>query len=236
MKKTFIMVCAAIALVSCGGKTAPTAGDVVADTVENTTEAAPETEGAQQAAATADSLTAVLDQQVKSADAKSIAKTVADAQATIEQLKKEGKLDEAEAYSSKIKEYVANNKEAITKAAKGDITVSDLVNGIVNLPANLKQSADDAKNAVVSDGNKVATDAKNAVSNTKNAVNAVGSAVKAKAESDAKAAVKAAEDNAKAKVEAAKADAKAKADAAKQKAREAANQKVNDVLNKALGQ
>ena len=212
MKKTFIMVFAAIALASCGGKTAPAAGDVVSDTVENVTETAA-TGTTDQATAAADSLTSALDQQLKSADAKSIAKSIADAQTTIEQLKKEGKTEEAEAYQSKIKEYVSANKDAITKVAKGDVTVGNLVNGIINLPSELKQSATDAKNAVSADANKAKT-----------AGEAVGSALKEKAKSDIENAKKATEKKAAAKVE-----------EGKQKVRDAANKKVNDVLNKALG-
>lgn len=141
MKKTFIMVCTAIALVSCGGRTAPTAADVVSDTVEQATA---QTEEAEEIPA-AEAVTAQLDEQLKSGDAKTLAKTLADAKATIEKLQSEGKADEAAAYSAKLKEYVDTNKEALNKVAKGDVTVAELVNGIANLPANLEQGAAEAK-------------------------------------------------------------------------------------------
>ena len=127
------MVCAAVALMGCNGKTAPSAADVVSDTVENTVgTAAVETAVNPAVAAAADALTKELAKHIADGDVKALAKTVADAKAKVAQLKSEGKLDEAEAYSSKIKEYVDRNKEAITKVAKGNVTVLELVNGMAN--------------------------------------------------------------------------------------------------------
>lgn len=147
MKKIFIMVCAAIALVSCGGKTAPSAADVVSDTTEDVTAVAAKT--ANEAADKAvEAITTALDEQLKAGDAKTLAKTLASAKATVEKLQSEGKTEEAAAYASKIKEYVDKNKEALTTAAKGDMTVADLVNGIANLPASVQQGAAAAKAAV----------------------------------------------------------------------------------------
>lgn len=240
MKKTFVMVCAAIALVSCGGKTAPSAADVVSDTVENTAAQTAGTEAvaADAQAADAAAVTAALDEHLKSGDAKAIGKALSEVKATVAKLQSEGKTEEAAAYASKIKEYVDNNKAAITKAAKGDMTVAGLVTGIANLPASLKQSAADAKNAVNADAGKVASDV-NAAENaakanaaaTKAAAKAAGTAAKAKVEQDA-AAAKAAAEAAK---KAAEAKAAAKVQEGKQKVRDAANKKVNEALNKALG-
>lgn len=231
MKKTFIMACAAIALMSCGGKTAPAATDVVSDTVENTTADTTAAAAGTETAADAAAATAEIDKHLKAGDAESMGKALAEAKATVEKLKAEGKTEEAAAYASKIKEYVEQNKSAITKAAKGDMTVGDLVNGIVNLPSSLKQSAQDAKSAVDADAGKVVSDvnaagaaAKTAAGAAKTAAKAAGAAAKAKAESDVAAAKKAAEDKAKATVE-----------EGKQKVRDAANKKVNDALNKVLG-
>ena len=158
MKKIFIMVCAAIALVSCGGKTAPSAADVVSDTTEDVTAVAAKT--ANEAADKAvEAVTTALDEQLKAGDAKTLAKTLASAKAAVEKLQSEGKTEEAAAYASKIKEYVDKNKEALTTAAKGDMTVADLVNGIANLPASVQQGAAAAKAAVNADAAKVASDA-----------------------------------------------------------------------------
>ena len=200
MKKTFIMVCTAIALVSCGGRTAPTAADVVSDTVEQATA---QTEEAEEIPA-AEAVTAQLDEQLKSGDAKTLAKTLADAKATIEKLQSEGKADEAAAYSAKLKEYVDSKKEALNKVAKGDVTVAELVNGIANLPANLEQGAAEAQNAAEA-----------------NAAKATGEAIKEKAQADYEAAKK-------------KSDQMMEAN--KNKLRKAANKKLNETLNKALGE
>ena len=153
MKKIFIMVCAAIALVSCGGKTAPSAADVVSDTTEDVTAVAAKT--ANEAADKAvEAVTTALDEQLKAGDAKTLAKTLASAKAAVEKLQSEGKTEEAAAYASKIKEYVDKNKEALTTAAKGDMTVADLVNGIANLPASVQQGAAAAKAAVNADASR----------------------------------------------------------------------------------
>ena len=201
MKKLFIMVCAAAALTACGGKQAPSASDVVADTVENTaadTTAAAQADADRAAASAAATVTSALEKNLSSADAKSLKQTVADAKETYDKLVKEGKIEEAAAYASKIKEYVNQNADAIKKVASGDVTVTELINGFVNLPSSVKQSAADAKSAVSADANQ------------------------------AKAGAKATE-------AAAKAAAAAKVEEGKQKVRDAANKKVNDVLNKALG-
>lgn len=204
MKKIFIMVCAAIALVSCGGKTAPSAADVVSDTTEDVTAVAAKT--ANEAADKAvEAVTTALDEQLKAGDAKTLAKTLASAKAAVEKLQSEGKTEEAAAYASKIKEYVDKNKEALTTAAKGDMTVADLVNGIANLPASVQQGAAAGKAAKQAAETKIKEDA---------------AAVKAHAE----AAKKAAEAHAAAKVE-----------EGKQKVRDAANKKVNEALNEVLG-
>ena len=204
MKKIFIMVCAAIALVSCGGKTAPSAADVVSDTTEDVTAVAAKT--ANEAADKAvEAVTTALDEQLKAGDAKTLAKTLASAKSAVEKLQSEGKTEEAAAYASKIKEYVDKNKEALTTAAKGDMTVADLVNGIANLPASVQQGAAAAKAAKQAAETKIKEDA---------------AAVKAHAE----AAKKAAEAHAAAKVE-----------EGKQKIRDAANKKVNEALNEVLG-
>lgn len=212
MKKTFIMVCTAIALVSCGGRTAPTAADVVSDTVEQATA---QTEEAEEVAA-AETVTAQLDEQLKSGDAKTLAKTLADAKATIEKLQSEGKADEAAAYSAKLKEYVDTNKEALNKVAKGDVTVAELVNGIANLPANLEQGAAEAQNAA-----KAHNDLNAAKAKTEAAVKATGEAIKEQTQAEYDAAKKKSEEMMKAN---------------KHKLREAANKKMNEALNKALGE
>ena len=220
MKKIFIMVCAAIALVSCGGKTAPSAADVVSDTVEQATA---QTEEAEQVAA-AEAVTAQLDEQLKTGDAKTLAKTLASAKATVEKLQSEGKTEEAAAYASKIKEYVDKNKEALTTAAKGDMTVADLVNGIANLPASVQQGAAAAKAAVNADAAKVASDA-----------DAAGKAAKQAAETKIKEDAAAVKAHAEAAKKAAEAHAAAKVEEGKQKIRDAANKKVNEALNEVLG-
>lgn len=217
MKKTFIMVCTAIALVSCGGRTAPTAADVVSDTVEQATA---QTEMAEEVPA-AETVTAQLDEQLKSGDAKTLAKTLADAKATIEKLQSEGKADEAAAYSAKMKEYVDTNKEALNKVAKGDVTVAELVNGIANLPANIEQGAADAKNAANADAAKAHNDLNAAKAKTEAAAKATGEAIKEKAQADYEAAKK-------------KSDQMLEAN--KNKLRKAANKKLNETLNKALGE
>lgn len=223
MKKIFIMVCAAIALVSCGGKTAPSAANVVSDTTEDVTAVAAKT--ANEAADKAvEAVTTALDEQLKAGDAKTLAKTLASAKSAVEKLQSEGKTEEAAAYASKIKEYVDKNKEALTTAAKGDMTVADLVNGIANLPASVQQGAAAAKAAVNADAAKVASDA-----------DAAGKAAKQAAETKIKEDAAAVKAHAEAAKKAAEAHAAAKVEEGKQKIRDAANKKVNEALNEVLG-
>lgn len=219
MKKIFIMVCAAIALVSCGGKTAPSAADVVSDTTEDVTAVAAKT-----ANEAVEAVTTALDEQLKAGDAKTLAKTLASAKSAVEKLQSEGKTEEAAAYASKIKEYVDKNKEALTTAAKGDMTVADLVNGIANLPASVQQGAAAAKAAVNADAAKVASDA-----------DAAGKAAKQAAETKIKEDAAAVKAHAEAAKKAAEAHAAAKVEEGKQKVRDAANKKVNEALNEVLG-
>ena len=157
---------------------------------------------------------------------------MASAKAAVEKLQSEGKTEEAAAYASKIKEYVDKNKEALTTAAKGDMTVADLVNGIANLPASVQQGAAAAKAAVnaaifkdyICDVGQYLADA-----------DAAGKAAKQAAETKIKEDAAAVKAHAEAAKKAAEAHAAAKVEEGKQKIRDAANKKVNEALNEVLG-
>lgn len=205
MRKLFVcaIAFAALAMTSCGnkqsGNAAPT--DSIADT---TVVAADSEEG--------DAVANEMKSKLEAGDANGLNTVVAQAKAKIDELVKEGKVEEAKAYASKVKQFVDENAETIKQLTGGNETISTIVSTISSLPS----SAEDAVNAA---GDAVKSDAENAVNAAKDA---------------AETKVNEAKDAAKQKVDEAKDAAKQKATDEVNKAKQKANDEVNKAANKAL--
>lgn len=207
MKKLFIIAAATIALASCGNKTSQNTEGADSTVVGNE----------MNVEATADSITAALDEQLTAGDATTVESTLAAAQAKYEELVKAGKTEEAKAYASKLKAFYEKNASTIKNVASGNTTITDLVNGIVNLPTTVEEGATEVKDAAVSDANAAVNGVKDAATETVNAAKQTAKQTVDDAKQKAKDEVKAAKEN------------------AKQKASDAANKAVNNALNKAFG-
>ena len=218
----YLFACvAAMAMASCGNKTAPSADglDTVAVDIETP--------------AVADSLTSALAEELKdeATEPAKVKVTLATLQTKYAELVKSGKLEEAKAYASAVQEYINKNSEAIKQFANNDATISSLVDGIKALPTAANVTAEDALAAVKSDAQNIVSNAQAILGGAPEAVNnAAEQAVNdAKAQAEAKVQQKA--DEAKA---AAKAKAQEKVDEAKAKANEAVNNALNDAANRLL--
>lgn len=218
MKKVFMMLFAASALViaSCGGNKAEKASTNDSDSVA--TAVAPEVQAA------ADSLTGALTSSLDSKDAKTVTTTLATLQAKYAELAKEGKLEDAKTYALQIQKFIDEHAEQIKNLAAGNTTITQLVDGIKNLPTSAETTAEQAAAAVSTDAQNIANAAKSAAVNT--ATGAVDAA-KAAAETKVNEAVSGAQQ--KVNDEVTKAQTKAA-----EKVNEA-SKKANDAVNKAAG-
>jgi len=155
MKK--IIVCAmafmALTFASCGNKQN---GGQTPETDSIANVAADENGG--EAEAVASDLKAKLDAK----DSKGFSEAVASAKQKIDELVKAGKVEEAKAYASKVKQFIDENAETIKQVTNGNETINSIVSTISALPA----SAGDAVDAA---GEAVKTDAENAVKSAKEA-------------------------------------------------------------------
>ena len=254
MKKAFIMAAAiALTLASCGSKTqSNTAGadSAATETVDTTAEEAAEAADVEAALtpdskATVENLGAELKKAIEAKDSKAAITTLANLQTIYKNLVAQGKLDEAKAYGSSIKQLVSENADAIKNVASGNVTIQQLVDGVANLPTSASATAEEAKAAISSDianlasptiakGETAVKTAEAAAAIVKNAPEAVKTAAKDAANqavSDAKQKANDAVNNAK---ETAKAAAEKKVNEAKQKANDAVNDAANKALNKLL--
>nr|AIF26608.1 hypothetical protein [uncultured bacterium fosmid pJB69A5] len=211
MKKILLFACAAVfAFASCGNKTAAPAGEGDSTAVEAVV------------SETVESAIADVNAALETGDVSKVQTVLATLQATYAQLVKEGKLEDAKVYASKIQEFVTEHSEDIQKIASGDATISSLINGIKNLPTSAETTAEEAAAAVQSDALSLVDAAKAAAQTAvEEKVNeAKDAAVQKATEAIAPAAQKAAEakanvDAAKAKAEEKQAQAQATVDAAK---------------------
>lgn len=208
MKKLFIAAATVLALASCGNKTDQNANgsdsiatDEVVTTIEEQT----------------DSITAALEEQLNENDAQKVETTLTTIKQTYEELVSEGKTEEAQKYASKLKEFYDKNAETIKNVASGNTTVTDLVNGIVNLPTSVEQAVSDAKDAANADAAAASDAATKTVNDAKQKVSDAVST----AEKDAKQTVSDTKEAVK--------------KAAKEKVTEETNKAVNNALNKVLG-
>lgn len=153
MKK--IIVCAiaimALAFAACGNKQGGNR-NAEADSTANAV-----VEGDEIEAMTSD-LKAKLDAK----DSKGFSEAVASVKQKIDELVKAGKVEEAKAYASKVKQFVDENAETIKSVANGNETISDIVNTISALPTNAESAVDAAGEAVKSDAENAVKSAKDA--------------------------------------------------------------------------
>lgn len=201
MKKIFILAVAALSLAACGNKSA---NDAAAE------QAGAETQSVE---ATADSLAAVMQQQLTDKNATSFQSTIEAVKTQYEALVKEGKVEEAAAYASKVKTFITEHAEEIKTISGGNATINSIVTGLQSLPTSAEETVGEGVDAVKADANQVKEAAEQTVDNAKEAAKQTVTDAKNAAETKAKEAV----------------------DNAKQDVKKKANDAVNNALNKALG-
>lgn len=151
MKKTLFLAIAAVsmAFASCGNKT-----NAAADAVDSTEVSS--------AASQVDSVVNALDAQLQGKDAQGLQATVESVQKTYQELVESGKVEEAKAYASKVKEFLDKHAAEITAVTSGNTTVTDIVNAVKNLPTTAVTTTEEAGAAVKSDVENAAKTVANA--------------------------------------------------------------------------
>lgn len=193
MKKVFVCAIAFMALTftSCGNKQNGNAAQT--DSLTDTTAIAAD-------GTDAEALANEMKAKLEAKDANGLNEIVTSAKQKIEELVKAGKIEEAKAYASKVKQFVDENAEAIKTVTNGDETISSIVSTISALPSN-------AENAVEAAGNAVKSDAENAVESAKGAAETKVNEAKEAAKQKATDEVNKAKDKANEKVNKAASDA-----------------------------
>ena len=229
MKKSFIIVMAALAMTfaSCGSRTEKAAGVDSAQTeaVADSAAAALSEENQK----TVDALTAELENDLKAGDNSKIISSLANMQTIYKNLVEAGKIEEAAAYGSAIKNFINSNAESLKGVVSGNATIASLVSGIQNLPTSAETTAEAAKSAVASEVVSLASPAIQKGTTLVESAQAAAEAVK-----NAPASVKAAAENAATTaVSSAKTAAKTAADNAVNNAKTAASNAVTSAETKA---
>lgn len=198
MRKVFVCAIAFMALMfaSCGNKQSGNAAPNDSTATDSTIVAG---DSIDEAEAVANDMQAKLDAK----DAKGLNEIVATAKQKIDELVKEGKVEEAKAYASKVKQFIDDNAEAIKTVTNGNETISSIVSTINALPSS-------AEGTVKAAGEAVKSDAENAVKTAKDAAETKVSEAK----------------------EAAKKKATDEVNKAKDKANEEVNKAASKALNK----
>jgi len=182
MKK--ILVCAmtlmALTFAACGNKQSANVGSEDSAAVDTTAVSG--------IAEEAEALASDLKAKLEANDSKGFNDIVESAKQKIDELVKEGKVEEAKAYASKVKQFVDENAETIKQVTNGNATINSIVDAIKDLPSNAEEAVDAA-------GNAVKSDAENAVQSVKDAADTKVKEVK----EDTKAKANEAVDNAKKK-------------------------------------
>lgn len=253
MKKIMFMslALAALMMASCGNKAQAPASEADSDSV-----AATVTEGdataqklSSESQNTVKNLTAQLSQAVKDKDSKATISVLANLQTIYKNLVDAGKIDEAKAYGTAVKNFINSNAETIKTLTSGNATIASLVEGIKNLPTSASATADEAKAAVVSDvvslaspsiakGATAVATAQAAAEALKNAPASVQAAATDAASNAVSKAKSTAEETATKAVNNAQEKAAEKASKAQEKAAEKvskAQQKANEAVDKAAG-
>ena len=173
---------------------------------------------------------------IEKKDVSAVVTTLANMQVIYKNLVEKGKLEEAKVYGDAIKTFVSENAEQLKEIARGNTTVSSLIEGVKNLPTSAEATVDEAKKAVVSDivnlaapsiakgetTAKAVTEAVEAVQNAPENIKAAATEAANKAVSDAKANASQAANNAKAA-------AAEKVNSEVEKAANAATEKINSL-------
>jgi len=168
MKKVFLFAAViALTLASCGSKTqnnAASADSTATETVADTTAEAESTTGneaalSEESKATVENMTAELQKAIDAKDSKATISTLANLQTIYKNLVAQGKLDEAKAYGSAIKNFVNSHANDLQALTSGNATIASLVEGVKNLPTSAEATAEQAKAAISSDITSLASPA-----------------------------------------------------------------------------
>ena len=148
MKKLVLVAVAflAVAVSSCNQKSnsAPS---------ENDSTAVVDSVGAQlsgESQTTFNNLTGELLKDIQAKDYGKVISSLANLQMVYKNLVASGKLDEALAFGSTVKNFVAQNEDKLKAFTAGNSTVASLINGIKSLPTEAGTTAEAAKSAVAS--------------------------------------------------------------------------------------
>lgn len=232
MKKVFLFAAVmALTFVSCGQKTQSNSADsdsTASELVEGTDASSDDAAAAalsDEEKAQVNEICSDLKSSFEKKDGNAAIAALAKAQAVYKNLVAQGKLDEAKAYGAAIKNFVSSNAEALKNLAEGNVTISNIVEGVKNLPTSAETTAEQAK---------AAADA--AAAALKNAPAAVRNAAENAANQAAENAKTAAQNKVNEEVNKANQKAAEASNAAKQKAANKVNeahQKVHDAINDA---
>jgi hypothetical protein len=142
------MAVAAIALASCGGAQK---------------EAQPVDVTAEETAAV--ELTEALAEKLENADSAAVAELTAEAAKVIEELQAAGNEAAVQAYASKVKAFVEENKEKLEGFGL-NTNLGTIVNAVANLPESVENAAEAAGEAVKADAEHVAEEVVEGVEQT----------------------------------------------------------------------
>ena len=229
MKKVFLFAAAmALTFASCGQKTQSNSADsdsTASELVEGTDASSDDAATAalsDEEKAQVNEVCSDLKSSFEKKDGNAAIAALAKAQTVYKSLVAQGKLDEAKAYGAAIKNFVSSNVEALQNLAEGNVTISNIVEGVKNLPTSAETTAAQAKAAA-----DAAADA------LKNAPVAVRNAAENAANQAAENAKTAAQNKVNEevnKVNEAKQKAANKVNEAHQKAHDAINEAANKTL------
>lgn len=228
MKKMILFAAAmALTFASCGQKTQSNSADsdsTASELVEGTAASSDEAATAalsDEEKAQVNEICSDLKSSFEKKDGNAAMAALAKAQTIYKNLVAQGKLEEAKAYGATIKNFVSNNAEALKNLAEGNVTISNIVEGIKNLPTSAETTAEQAKAAA-----DAAADA------LKNAPAAVRNAAENAANQAAENAKTAAQNKVNEEVNKANQKAAEASNAAKQKAADKINEAKQKAANK----
>lgn len=242
MKKVFLFAAVmALTFASCGQKTQSNSADsdsTASELVEGTDASSDDATAAlsDEEKAQVNEVCSDLKSSFEKKDGNAAIAALAKAQTVYKNLVAQGKLDEAKAYGAAIKNFVSSNAEALKNLAEGNVTISNIVEGVKNLPTSAETTAEQAK-AAADAAAAVLKNAPAAVRNAaENAANQAAENAKTAAQNKVNEEVNKANQKAAEASNAAKQKAADKVNEAKQKAANKVNeahQKVHDAINDA---
>jgi hypothetical protein len=215
----------AVAVSSCNQKSNSAASETDSTSVVDSATA--QLSGESQA--TFNNLTGELLKDIQAKDFGKVISSLANLQVIYKNLVSAGKLDEALAFGSTVKNFITENESQLKAFTAGNATVASLINGIKSLPTDAGTTADAAKSAVSSAVSSLA-----APSLVKGATSVATAEAAAEAVSNVPAAVKNAVTNAgENAISSAKAAVQEKVNSEVNSAKEQAASKVNEATQKA---